>query len=140
VTTGLPSNLWCRGWQQEAALRTFGEQPYPDVAERPNDLVVYGGIGKAARDQRSLGAIKRELTMLGDEETLQSGKPVLLRSWHRRSSSSPQDEIRLSRHRVVSITVNRWRETGAEVERDRPAVSVTSTSTSAALALIECLV
>jgi urocanate hydratase len=51
---------------------------HPDVAERPQDLVVYGGIGKAARDHASLEAIKRELIALGDDETLlvQSGKPV----------------------------------------------------------------
>src|SRR5688572_30615243 len=51
---------------------------HPDVAERPQDLVVYGGIGKAARDPAALEAIKRELTQLGDRETLlvQSGKPV----------------------------------------------------------------
>ncbi|HEX8122872.1 MAG TPA: urocanate hydratase [Solirubrobacteraceae bacterium] len=68
----------CRGWQQEAALRMLENNLHPDVAERPADLVVYGGIGKAARDQRSLEAIKRELTTLGDHETLlvQSGKPV----------------------------------------------------------------
>ena len=51
---------------------------HPDVAERPEDLVVYGGMGKAARDHASYRAIVRELQSLGDEETLlvQSGKPV----------------------------------------------------------------
>jgi urocanate hydratase len=72
------TELRCRGWQQEAALRMLENNLHPDVAERPEDLVVYGGIGKAARDQPSLAAIKRELTRLGDQETLlvQSGKPV----------------------------------------------------------------
>jgi urocanate hydratase len=72
------TELRCRGWQQEAALRMLENNLHPDVAERPEDLVVYGGIGKAARDHASLAAIKRELTELGDQETLlvQSGKPV----------------------------------------------------------------
>ena len=69
----------CRGWQQEAALRMLENNLHPDVAERPQDLVVYGGIGKAARDhacaaRRSSASCMR----LGDDETLlvQSGKPV----------------------------------------------------------------
>jgi urocanate hydratase len=72
------TELRCRGWQQEAALRMLENNLHPDVAERPEDLVVYGGIGKAARNHASLAAIKRELTQLGDQETLlvQSGKPV----------------------------------------------------------------
>jgi urocanate hydratase len=67
-----------RGWEQEAALAMLENNLHPDVAERPQDLVVYGGIGKAARDHASLEAIKRELISLGDDETLlvQSGKPV----------------------------------------------------------------
>jgi len=57
---------------------------HPDVAERPEELVVYGGIGKAARDQASLRTIKRELMRLGDDETLlvQSGKPVAVFDTH----------------------------------------------------------
>ena len=68
----------CRGWVQEAALRMLENNLHPDVAERPEDLVVYGGIGKAARNPAALEAIKRELTQLSDRETLlvQSGKPV----------------------------------------------------------------
>ncbi len=68
----------CRGWQQEAALLMLENNLHPDVAERPEDLVVYGGIGKAARDQASLAAIKAELQRLEPTETLlvQSGKPV----------------------------------------------------------------
>ena len=70
--------LRCRGWQQEAALRMLENNLHPDVAEDPSRLVVYGGIGKAARDPASLEAIKRELTELADDETLlvQSGRPV----------------------------------------------------------------
>ncbi len=72
------TELRCRGWQQEAALRMLENNLHPDVAERPEELVVYGGIGKAARNPACLNAIKRELMRLGDRETLlvQSGKPV----------------------------------------------------------------
>ena len=68
----------CRGWIQEAALRMLMNNLDPEVAERPDDLVVYGGTGKAARDWPSFDAICRTLQTLGDEETLlvQSGKPV----------------------------------------------------------------
>ncbi|HYT03736.1 MAG TPA: urocanate hydratase [Gemmatimonadales bacterium] len=68
----------CKGWIQEAALRMLMNNLDPDVAERPQDLVVYGGTGKAARDWASFDAICRTLADLGDDETLlvQSGKPV----------------------------------------------------------------
>src|ERR1700704_4614009 len=70
--------LSCKGWQQEAALRMLMNNLDPDVAERPQELVVYGGPGKAARDWPCYHAIVRELEALGDDETLlvQSGKPV----------------------------------------------------------------
>ncbi|HVH69104.1 MAG TPA: urocanate hydratase [Gemmatimonadales bacterium] len=68
----------CKGWIQEAALRMLMNNLDPDVAERPQDLVVYGGTGKAARDWGSFDAICRTLLTLADDETLlvQSGKPV----------------------------------------------------------------
>jgi urocanate hydratase len=68
----------CKGWQQEAALRMLMNNLDPDVAERPEDLVVYGGRGQAARDWDCFEAIVRALRDLGNEETLlvQSGKPV----------------------------------------------------------------
>jgi urocanate hydratase len=71
-------NRSCRGWVQEAALRMLMNNLDPEVAERPDDLVVYGGTGKAARDWPAFDAICRTLLTLGDEETLlvQSGKPV----------------------------------------------------------------
>jgi urocanate hydratase len=70
--------LTCKGWQQEAAMRMLMNNLDPDVAERPDDLVVYGGTGKAARSWGAFDAIVRELTTLGGDETLlvQSGKPV----------------------------------------------------------------
>ncbi|WP_426752758.1 urocanate hydratase [Myxococcus sp. Y35] len=72
------STLSCKGWVQEAALRMLMNNLDPDVAERPEDLVVYGGTGKAARDWPSFDRIVASLKDLGDEETLlvQSGKPV----------------------------------------------------------------
>src|SRR3954452_23018258 len=70
--------LECLGWTQEAALRMLHNNLHPDVAEHPEELIVYGGTGKAARDHASLHAIERTLKTLKDDETLliQSGKPV----------------------------------------------------------------
>jgi urocanate hydratase len=70
--------LVCKGWQQEAALRMLMNNLDPAVAERPSDLVVYGGRGKAARNWESYHAIVRSLKALENDETLlvQSGKPV----------------------------------------------------------------
>src|SRR6187399_2172883 len=72
------ATLSCKGWQQEAPLRMLLNNLDPDVAERPEELVVYGGSGKAARNPAALRAIVRSLLELGEEETLlvQSGKPV----------------------------------------------------------------
>jgi urocanate hydratase len=70
--------LNCKSWHQEAALRCLMNNLDPDVAERPDDLVVYGGAGKAARNWESFDAIVRSLRELENDETLlvQSGKPV----------------------------------------------------------------
>jgi urocanate hydratase len=70
--------LSCRGWQQEAPLRMLMNNLDPEVAERPDDLVVYGGTGRAARSWDAFDAIVAELRRLADDETLlvQSGKPV----------------------------------------------------------------
>jgi len=72
------TTLSTRGWPQEAALRMLCNNLDPDVAERPEDLVVYGGTGKAARDWPAFHAIVAALQRLKDDETLlvQSGKPV----------------------------------------------------------------
>ncbi len=76
--------LSCRGWQQEAALRMLMNNLDPDVAERPQELVVYGGSGKAARNWECFEAIVATLRRLGGEETLlvQSGKPVAVFRTH----------------------------------------------------------
>src|SRR5262245_45385462 len=68
----------CKGWPQEAALRMLMNNLDPDVAERPDDLVVYGGSGKAARNWQAFDAIVTALRALDHDETLlvQSGKPV----------------------------------------------------------------
>ncbi len=72
------STLTCKGWVQEAALRMLMNNLDPEVAERPEDLVVYGGTGKAARNWEAFDLIVESLRKLTDEETLlvQSGKPV----------------------------------------------------------------
>ncbi|MCU1350550.1 MAG: hutU [Acidobacteria bacterium] len=72
------TEISCRGWQQEAALRMLMNNLDPEVAERPEQLIVYGGIGKAARNWECYDAIVDTLRRLGNDETLlvQSGKPV----------------------------------------------------------------
>jgi urocanate hydratase len=74
----------CKGWPQEAALRMLMNNLDPDVAERPDDLVVYGGSGRAARSWEAFDAIVASLKTLGHDETLvvQSGKPVAVFRTH----------------------------------------------------------
>jgi urocanate hydratase len=78
------TTISCKGWPQEAALRMLMNNLDPDVAERPQDLVVYGGTGKAARDWPSFDAIVATLRRLESDETLlvQSGKPVAVFRTH----------------------------------------------------------
>ena len=78
------SSMQCRGWEQEAALRMLMNNLDPDVAERPDDLVVYGGTGRAARSWEAFDAIVRTLQTLANCETLlvQSGKPVAVFRTH----------------------------------------------------------
>ncbi len=78
------NQLECKGWVQEAALRMLMNNLDPDVAERPEDLVVYGGSGKAARNWDCFHAIVRSLKALENDETLlvQSGKPVAVFRTH----------------------------------------------------------
>src|SRR5437762_1749820 len=95
------SSLSCKGWQQEAALRMLMNNLDPEVAERPEDLVVYGGTGKAARNWAAFEAIVRALRALEHDETLlvQSGKPVGVFRTH---PSSPRVLI------ANSNLVGRW--------------------------------
>ena len=78
------TTLTCKGWHQEAALRMLCNNLDPEVAERPEQLIVYGGTGRAARNWECFEAIVRTLKELADDETLlvQSGKPVgVFRTW-----------------------------------------------------------
>src|SRR6516162_8720250 len=72
------TQLRCQGWHQEAALRMLHNNLDPEVAENPDELIVYGGTGRAARDWPSFHAMVRALESLGSDETLlvQSGRPV----------------------------------------------------------------
>src|SRR5689334_23175832 len=76
--------LSCKGWPQEAALRMLMNNLDPEVAERPDDLVVYGGTGRAARSWECFDAIVESLRSLESDETLlvQSGKPVAVFRTH----------------------------------------------------------
>jgi urocanate hydratase len=78
------TQISCKGWQQEAALRMLMNNLDPEVAERPEDLVVYGGTGKAARNWECFHAIVKSLRELENDETLlvQSGKPVAVFRTH----------------------------------------------------------
>src|ERR1700687_775780 len=71
------SELSCKGWHQEAAMRMLHNNLDPDVAENPDELIVYGGLGRAARDSPSFHAIVGALRSLENDETLmvQSGRP-----------------------------------------------------------------
>lgn len=79
------TTLTCKGWVQEAALRMLHNNLDPDVAERPEDLIVYGGRGKAARNVEAFHLIVKALKDLNDDETLliQSGKPVAILPTHK---------------------------------------------------------
>jgi urocanate hydratase len=95
------STISCKGWQQEAALRMLMNNLDPDVAERPDELVVYGGTGRAARSWEAFDAIVASLRVLENDETLlvQSGKPVAVFRTH---ASSPRVLI------ANSNLVGRW--------------------------------
>jgi len=79
------TQLSCKGWVQEAALRMLFNNLDPDVAERPEDLIVYGGRGKAARNWESFDLIVKALKDINEDETLlvQSGKPVGILRTHK---------------------------------------------------------
>ena len=81
------SQLNCKGWSQEAALRMLLNNINPEVAEKPDELIVYGGRGKAARNFESLDKIIAALKVLENDESLlvQSGKPVAIMKTHENS-------------------------------------------------------
>lgn len=85
LKTPTGTELSCKGWVQEAALRMLHNNLDPDVAERPEDLIVYGGIGKAARNPEAFHLIVKALKDLNEDETLivQSGKPVGILPTHK---------------------------------------------------------
>ena len=85
LLTLMKQNLECKGWIQEAALRMLRNNLHPDVAERPDELIVYGGRGKAARNKECLELIIKALRELNNDETLliQSGKPVAMLQTHK---------------------------------------------------------
>jgi urocanate hydratase len=85
LKTPTGSKISCKGWVQEAALRMLYNNLDPDVAERPEDLIVYGGTGKAARNVEAFHLIVKALRDLNDDETLlvQSGKPVGILPTHK---------------------------------------------------------
>lgn len=85
INTPTGTNISCKGWIQEAALRMLHNNLDPDVAERPEDLIVYGGTGKAARNPECFHLIVKALRDLNDDETLliQSGKPVGILPTHK---------------------------------------------------------
>ncbi len=85
LKTPTGTQLNCKGWVQEAALRMLHNNLDPDVAERPGDLIVYGGTGKAARNAEAFHLIVKALKDLEDDETLliQSGKPVAILPTHK---------------------------------------------------------
>jgi urocanate hydratase len=101
VTAPRGSTISCKGWQQEAALRMLMNNLDPEVAERPDDLVVYGGTGRAARSWEAFDAIVATLRRLDSDETLlvQSGKPVAVFRTH---ASAPRVLI------ANSNLVGRW--------------------------------
>ncbi len=85
LVTPTGTTLQCKGWVQEAALRMLYNNLDPDVAERPEDLIVYGGRGKAARNVEAFHLIVKALKDLEEDETLlvQSGKPVAILPTHK---------------------------------------------------------
>ena len=109
------SAITCKGWPQEAALRMLMNNLDPDVAERPDDLVVYGGSGKAARNWEAFDAIVASLRALEHDETLlvQSGKPVGVFRTH---AGAPRVLI------ANSLLVPAWAtwETFRDLEASRP--------------------
>src|SRR5437773_3349397 len=94
------ATLNCKGWHQEAALRCLMNNLDSEVAEKPDELIVYGGAGKAARNWESFDAIVRSLQELENDETLlvQSGKPVGVFRTHEHAPRSEEHTSELQSH------------------------------------------
>src|SRR6478752_1884935 len=102
------TSLTCQGWPQEAALRMLMNNLDPDVAERPDELVVYGGTGKAARSWEAFDAIVASLRALENDETLlvQSGKPVAVFRTHAEGLAMAELARREGRAFSVGVVMN----------------------------------
>ena len=89
------TELHCKGWQQEAALRMLCNNLDPECGERPDELIVYGGTGRAARNWNCFDALVRSLLELENDETLlvQSGKPVGVLSTHRMGAARADRQL-----------------------------------------------
>ena len=105
------TDLQCKGWVQEAALRMLMNNLDPDVAERPEDLVVYGGSGKAARSWEAYEGIIRSLQDLESDETLlvQSGKPVGILRTHVDAPAGSDSWSTWWENGPPGITLESWR-------------------------------
>ena len=112
VTAPKGTKLHCKGWAQEAAWRMIQHNLDPEVAERPEELIVYGGRGKAARNWEAFDLILKTLENLEDDETLlvQSGKPVGVIRSHK---DAPRVLI------ANSNLVRNWANWNFELERKR---------------------
>ena len=99
ITAPRGRELTCKGWHQEAALRMLHNNLDPEVAEKPDELIVYGGTGRAARDWPSFHAIVRALRSLENDETLlvQSGRPVGIFRTHPECAASADRQFQPGR-------------------------------------------
>jgi len=106
--------LSCKGWLQEAALRMLMNNLDPDVAEKPDDLIVYGGRGRAARNWECFDAIVRTLRELEDDETLlvQSGKPVAVFRTHADAPRVLLANSNIVPHWATQENFDRWEKEG----------------------------
>jgi urocanate hydratase len=108
------TQLSCKGWLQEAVMRMLMNNLDPDVAEKPDDLIVYGGRGRAARNWEAFDAIIRTLKQLEDDETLlvQSGKPVAVFRTHPDAPRVLLANSNIVPHWATQENFDRWEKEG----------------------------